>query len=162
MASQSIAVKAAIGASVVNPTERQVPWQRRREARPPLLRQPNVLAKNCCDPAWTKNCGLIPWNATAHCEISKTSWHTGKLFCERRFGEPVKGPMIPFGAMAEYYPTSSRGQARLHQFGKKILPGIFMGCALIAGGIWKGDILILEIFDASEVYPEDSMRKKKF
>ena len=76
---------------------------------------------------------------------------------ERRFGEPFKGPVIPFGAMVENYPISGRDQARHHQFGKKVLPGIFLGYALIAGGIGKGDILIadideLENLDASEVY----------
>ena len=30
--------------------------------------------------------------------------------------------MIPFGAMAEYYPISVRDQSRPHQFGKKVLP----------------------------------------
>ena len=38
-----------------------------------------------------------------------------KTPCERRFGEPFKGPIIPFGAMVEYYPISTRDQSRLHQ-----------------------------------------------
>ena len=38
---------------------------------------------------------------------------------ERRFGEPFKGRTIPFGSMVEYHP--------MHQFGKKVLPGIFFG-----------------------------------
>ena len=65
----------------------------------------------------------------------------GKTPSERRFGGPFKGPVIPFGAMVEYYPISSRDQLRLHQFDQKVLPGIFIGHALIVGGIWKGDIL---------------------
>ena len=37
----------------------------------------------------------------------------------------------------------------------KVLPGLFLGYALYAGGIWKGDVLIadleeLETMDASE------------
>ena len=76
----------------------------------------------------------------------------------RKFGESFKGPIIPLGALVEYLPNSERDQARSHQFGKKALPGIFQGCALIAGGIWKGDILVadieeLEKLDASEIYP---------
>ena len=44
-----------------------------------------------------------------------------------------------------------------HQFGKKVLPGLFLGYALYAGGIWKGDVLVadledLETMDASEIY----------
>ena len=37
---------------------------------------------------------------------------------ERRFGENFQGPVIPFGAMVEYHPISSRDQSRLHHFGK--------------------------------------------
>ena len=57
----------------------------------------------------------------------------GTTPCERRVGEPFTGPMIPFGAMIEYYPTSARDQARLHQFGRKVLPGMFLGSAFFAG-----------------------------
>ena len=48
-----------------------------------------------------KGCGLPLWNATAICEMSKTSWQTGKTPYERRFGEPFKGPKIHFGAVVE-------------------------------------------------------------
>ena len=83
----------------------------------------------------------------------------GKTPYERRFGEPFKGPVIPFGAIAvEYFPISSRDQLRLHQFGKKVLPGIFLGYELIAESIWKEDILVadleeLEKMDTSEIHP---------
>ena len=44
-----------------------------------------------------------------------------------------------------------------NQLGKKVLLGLFLGYALYAGGIWKGDILVadieeLETMDASEIY----------
>ena len=32
------------------------------------------------------------------------------------------------------------------------MPGIFLGCVLYAGGIWKGDIEELEQMDASELH----------
>ena len=38
-----------------------------------------------------------------------------------------------------------KDQSRIHQFGKKVLPGLFLGYALYAGGIWKGDILVADI-----------------
>ena len=57
----------------------------------------------------------------------------GKTPHERRFGEPFKGPIIPFGSLVEYYPISVTDQSRIHQFGKKILPGLFLGYALYAG-----------------------------
>ena len=40
---------------------------------------------------------------------------------ERRFGESLKGPIIPFGAQVEYLPNSERDKARIHQFGKNVL-----------------------------------------
>ena len=74
---------------------------------------------------------------------------------ERRFGVPFNGPVIPFGAMVEYHPISDKDLSRLHQFGPKVLPGIFLGYALHAERIWKGDVLVadieeLEQMDASE------------
>ena len=52
---------------------------------------------------------------------------------------------------------TAKDQSRIHQFGKKVLPGLFLGYALYAGRIWKGDVLIadleeLETMDASEIY----------
>ena len=81
----------------------------------------------------------------------------GKTLYEGRFGQPLKVPIIPFGSLAEYYPKTAKDQSRIHQFGKKILPGLFLGYALYAGGIWKGDVLVadieeLESMDASEIY----------
>ena len=69
----------------------------------------------------------------------------GKTPYERRFGEPFKGPNIPFGAMVEYFPIPARDLARLHQLGEKVLPGIFFACALVAGEIWKGGVFVADI-----------------
>ena len=81
----------------------------------------------------------------------------GKTPNDRRFGEPFKGPIILFGAMVEYHPTSPRDQARVRQFGWKVLPGTFLGYAPVAGGIWQVDIRVadiveLERLDASETH----------
>ena len=80
----------------------------------------------------------------------------GKTPYERRFGHPFEGPVIPFGSLVEYYLITAKDQSRIHQFGKKVLPGLFLGYALYAGGIWKGDVLIadleeLETMDSSEI-----------
>ena len=102
-----------------------------------------------------KDGGLILWNATVICEMSKTSWQMG--IHERRLREPFGGPTIPFGSMIECHPISAKDQSRLHQFGKNVLPGIFLGYVLIAVRIWKGDILVgdveeLENLEASEIH----------
>ena len=81
----------------------------------------------------------------------------GKTPYERRFGEPFKGPIIPFGSLVECHPITAKDQPRIDQFGKKVLLGLFLGYALYSGGIWKGDKLVadieeLETMDASEIY----------
>ena len=80
-----------------------------------------------------KNGGRIPWSATAIFEKYKFSCLMGGTLYERRFGEPFKGPIIPFGSMVEYHPISAKDLSRLHQFGTKVLPGIFLGYVLYAG-----------------------------
>ena len=59
--------------------------------------------------------------------------------------------------MVEYHHTSAKDLSRLHQFGKKVLPGFFFGCVLYAARTWKGDIMVadigeLEKMDASEIH----------
>ena len=81
----------------------------------------------------------------------------GKTPCERRFGKPFKGPTIPFGSLVEYQLFTAKDQSRIHQFGKKVLPGLFFGYALYAVRIWKGDVLVadleeLETMGASDIY----------
>ena len=83
----------------------------------------------------------------------------GKTPYERRFGRPFEGPVVPFSSLFECHPATAKDQSRIHQFGKKVLPGLFLGYALYAGGIWKGDVLIadleeLETMDASEICSE--------
>ena len=69
----------------------------------------------------------------------------GKTPYDRRFGQPFKGPIVPCGSLVEYHPITAKDQSRIHQFGKKVLPGLFLGYALYAGGIWKGDVLIADV-----------------
>ena len=83
----------------------------------------------------------------------------GKTPYERRFGEPFEGPIIPFGSLVEDHPISAEDQSRFRQFGGEVQPGIFLGCVMIAGRIWKGDSMIadlddLENLDASEIQPQ--------
>ena len=71
----------------------------------------------------------------------------GKTPSERRFGVPFNGQVIPLGAMVEYHPISAKDISRLHQFGPKVLPGIFLG-----GDIMVADIEELDQTDASELH----------
>ena len=58
--------------------------------------------------------------------------------------------------MFECDPIAAKDQSRLHQFGRKVSPGICLGHAK-RRGIWKGDTLVadieeLENLDASEIH----------
>ena len=69
--------------------------------------------------------GQILLNTIPICETFKISCLMGKLH-KRLFGEPFKGPIIPFGSLVEYYPISAKDHSIIHQFGKKVLPGLFL------------------------------------
>ena len=99
--------------------------------------------------------GQILWNVTPICNVTD-SLSDGKTPYQRRFGQPFKGPIILSGSLVEHRPITAKDQSGIHQFGKKVLPELFLGYALYAGGLWKGDVLIadleeLETMDASEI-----------
>ena len=50
----------------------------------------------------------------------------GKTPYERRLGMPFNGPVKTLGPMVEYHPISAKDPARLHHFGPKVLPGLFL------------------------------------
>ena len=110
-----------------------------------------------CSPVWKTNGGRILWNGIAICEIIRINFLIGKHVTKGGSECLQNGPVIPFGAMVQYHTISAKSQSRLHQFGSKVLPGIFLGFALHAGWIWKGDIMVayieeLEEMDASELH----------
>ena len=73
--------------------------------------------------------GMLHLSAKRH-----NLFYDGKTLHERRFGQPCKGPIIPFSSLFECHPITAKGQSRIHQFGKKVLPGLFLGYALVRGG----------------------------
>ena len=91
--------------------------------------------------------GQILWNVTPICETSQIYCLMGRRPMKDVLGSHLK----------DLYSLCAKDQSRIHQFGKKVLPGLFLGYALYAGGIWKGDVLIadleeLDTMDASEIY----------
>ena len=77
--------------------------------------------------------GQIPWNVTPICETSQIYCLMGRRPYERSFGQTFKGPVIPFVPLVEYHLITAKDQSRIHQYGKKVLPGLFLGYALYAG-----------------------------
>ena len=80
-----------------------------------------VPLRYCCNRVWMKVGGQILWNVTPICEMLQISYLMGKPY-ERRFGQPFKGPIVPFGSLVEYYLISAKDLSRIHQIGKKVLP----------------------------------------
>jgi len=86
---------------------------------------------------------------------------TGETAWEKRFGVPFKGKILPFGCEINYKPITDKDAAKTHQFGAKMLPGIFMGYKQKSGGGWSGDVFICdsdEIKNASrfsDIYIKD-------
>ena len=62
----------------------------------------------------------------------------GKTPYERRCGQPFKGPIIPFGSLVDYHPTTAKDQSIIHQLGKKVLPGLFLGYRSVRGWNLEG------------------------
>ena len=85
----------------------------------------------------------------------------GRTLYERRFGEQFKGPIIPIGSLVEYHPISAKDLSRLHMYGKKVLPGIFLGYVLYTGRMWKGDTVVADVDDLAEMDASESRRWRK-
>ena len=83
---------------------------------------------------------MLHLSATRHRSVI---WWEGALW--KMFGQPFEGPIISFGSLVEYHPFTAKDQSRIHQFGKQVLLGLFLGYVLYAGGIWKGDVLAADI-----------------
>ena len=79
-----------------------------------------VLLQSGLDEKWWAD------SMQCYCYLRNVQDHLsgGKTPYERRFKEPFKGTIIPFGSMFEYHPISTKDPSRIHQFGKKVLPGI--------------------------------------
>ena len=116
----------------------------------------------CCSQVWVKNGGRFPWNATTVCGTYKISYLMARHLMRGGSGNHFKGPVVPFGTMVGYHPLSAKDLSRLHLFGSKVLPGIFLGFSLHAGRIWKGEILVAVSEGWTHLKPmlKDSMQRK--
>ena len=79
-----------------------------------------------------------------------------------RFGVNFDGPIIPFGAEIAYLPISQKDKARVHQMGDKLLPGIFIGYDVFAGGGWTGDLLVVDWDNLNDAVNYSEVHVKRF
>ena len=95
--------------------------------------------------------GQILWNVTPICETFKISCLMGRLHTKDVLENQLKDQsfrLVHWLSNILFLRKTSR---------KKVLPGLFLGFALYAGGMWKGDTMVasieeLETMDASEIY----------
>ena len=74
--------------------------------------------------------GRILWNVTPICGTSQISYLMGRRPMKDVLGSHLKDL---FGSLVDYHPVTAKDQSRIHQFGQKVLPGLFLGYALYAG-----------------------------
>ena len=101
----------------------------------------------------------ILWNVVPICETSQIYHLTGRRPMKDVLGNHLKDQSFRLVHWLSIIQKLRRISQESINLGKKVLPGLFLGHALYAGGIWKGDVLIadleeLETMDASEIYSE--------
>ena len=80
---------------------------------------------------------------------------------EKRFDAPFDEPIILFGEHIKYHPISQKDTRRLHQFGIEVLPDVFIGYILHAGGGLTEDLLIAD-WDELEKNVAPEVHVKRF
>ena len=56
--------------------------------------------------------GQIPWNVKPICDNVTDLLSDGKTPYERRCGQPFEGPIIPFGSLVEFHPSTAKDRCR--------------------------------------------------
>ena len=100
--------------------------------------------------------GQILWNALPFCETFKIYYLIGRVHTRDVLGNHLKDRLFHLVHwLSITLPLRKTSQESINL--ERVLPGLFLGYALYAGGIWKGDVLVadleeLETMDASEIY----------
>ena len=101
--------------------------------------------------------GQTPWNAIPICETSQISYLIGRRPMKDVLGSHLKDQSVRLVHWLSITLSLRRTSQESIDLEKKVLPGLFLGYALYAEGIRKGDVLVadlekLETMDASEIY----------
>ena len=82
--------------------------------------------------------GQILWNVTPICETSQIYYLKGRRPMKDVLGNHLKDWLFRLVHCLSITLILRNDQSRIHQFGKKVLPGLCLGYALYAGGILEG------------------------
>lgn len=137
----------------------------------PHVPQTNGIAENAvkktkeCTACTLEQSGFADahWKEAMNCfcflkNVVDILW-TNMTAYKMRFGEDFRGPVIPFGAEIQYYPTSEDDKGRLHQMGDKLLTGLFGGYKQQSGGGWSE---VLYVYDWDEVNESTRSQQDKY
>ena len=113
--------------------------------------------------------GQILWNALPICETSQIYHLMGRRPMKDVLGNHLKDRLGHLVHWVEYHPVTAKDQSRIHQFGKKVLPGLFLGYALYAGGgefgrvtYWLQTLRSWRRWTHRKSTRKDSMRRKSY
>ena len=90
----------------------------------------------------------------------------GKTPYERRFGQPFKGPIIPFGSLVEYHPKNCEGSVKNPSIWKESLTWIVPRICIVRGGefgrvtCWSQTFRSWRRWTHRKSTQKDSMRKR--
>ena len=80
--------------------------------------------------------GLIPWNAAPVCEKFKICFLTGRPHMRDVLGNHLKDRSFRLVHWLSITPKlTAKDQSRIHQFGKKVLPGLCPRIRFVRRGI---------------------------
>ena len=77
--------------------------------------------------------GQIPWNVTPICETSQIYCLMGRRPMKDVLGNHLKDRLFHLVHWLSINHLSAKDQSRIHQFGMKVLPGLFLRYVLYAG-----------------------------
>ena len=60
------------------------------------------------------------------------------------------GPLIPFGALVSFLPSTPDDKEAVHPMGSKTIQGVFAGYHQAVGGMWPGDLYVVPLRDIKE------------
>ena len=81
--------------------------------------------------------GQILWNVTPICETSQI-YLMGRRPMKDVLGNHLKDLLFHLVHWLSITQETAKDQSRIHQYGKKVLPGRFLGYALYAAGNLEG------------------------
>ena len=100
--------------------------------------------------------GQILWNVAPICETSQIYYLMGRRPMKDVLGNHSKDRLFHLVHWLTITLLLRRTSQESINLARKYYPGLFLGYALYAGRIWKGDVLVADLeeetMDASEIY----------